>query len=56
MLNEKYVITYSTKGGEGKIELNTSDPNFEETLREVEQKLADTGAMNIVYTRYPEED
>lgn len=56
MLNEKYVITYSTKSGEGKIELNTSDPDFEETLREVEQKLADTGARDIVYNRYPVED
>lgn len=51
MTNEIYEITYTTEGGEGIIRLDCDSPEFEDTLRVVEQTLADTHAKNIVYTK-----
>ena len=52
MADEIYEITYSTQGGGyGIIRLNCEEPQFKETLRLIEQNLADTHAKNIVYNR-----
>lgn len=49
--NELLEITYKTSGGSGVIKLKCCDPDFEETLRLLEQNLANTHATDIVYTR-----
>lgn len=53
MLNEIYEITYKTEVGTGTMRLDCSAENFEETLRVVEQALADSHAKDINYLRRP---
>lgn len=44
-------ISYKTKAGEGTIKLDTNHPDYKETLSQIEQSLADTGATDIIYER-----
>lgn len=44
-------ISYKTKAGDGTIVLDTDHPDFQETLSQVEQSLADTKATDIVYEK-----
>lgn len=44
-------ISYKTKAGDGIITLDTDHPDYQETLSQVEQSLADTGATDIVYEK-----
>mgnify|MGYP001022546697 CR=1 FL=1 len=43
-------ITYTTRDGDGEMQLQLNEPDFSEKLRKIEQLLADTGAQDIVYT------
>ena len=56
MLDEICEITYQTAAGEQTIKLDCSDERFDETLRVIEQGLADCHAQNIVYTHRPRRD
>lgn len=44
-------ILYKTKAGDGTITLDTDHPDYQETLSQVEQSLADTGATDIIYEK-----
>ena len=44
-------ISYKTKAVDGTIVLDTDHPDFQETLSQIEQSLADTKATDIVYEK-----